>query len=39
MVLVAGYTGFVQSDFNAINNGVKAALAGTDLDMPLSAFF
>jgi beta-glucosidase-like glycosyl hydrolase len=39
MVLVAGYEGFVESDFNAINNGGNAALTGTDLDMPLSAFF
>ncbi len=29
-----GFQGFVLSDFNSINDGLKAALAGTDLDMP-----
>lgn len=28
------FQGFVLSDFNSINDGLKAALAGTDLDMP-----
>ncbi|PHN17280.1 beta-glucosidase [Pseudomonas sp. ICMP 561] len=28
-----GYTGFVQSDYNAIVNGLNAAKAGTDVDM------
>ena len=29
-----GFQGFVLSDFNSITDGLKAALAGTDLDMP-----
>ncbi|MDP1068828.1 hypothetical protein, partial [Klebsiella pneumoniae] len=28
-----GYAGFVQSDYNAVVNGLPAAQAGTDLDM------
>jgi len=28
-----GYAGFVQSDYNAVVNGLNAAQAGTDLDM------
>ncbi|MBH3441688.1 beta-glucosidase [Pseudomonas luteola] len=29
-----GFKGFVVSDFNSIQNGYKAAMAGADLDMP-----
>ncbi|WP_285404900.1 glycoside hydrolase family 3 C-terminal domain-containing protein [Luteibacter sp. ME-Dv--P-043b] len=29
-----GYSGFIESDYNAIIDGKKAALAGTDIDMP-----
>jgi beta-glucosidase len=29
-----GFNGFVESDFVGIHNGLKAAQAGTDLDMP-----
>ena len=28
-----GYTGFIQSDYNAVVHGLNAAQAGTDLDM------
>jgi beta-glucosidase len=29
-----GFQGFIESDFTAIHDGLKAALAGMDLDMP-----
>jgi beta-glucosidase len=34
-----GFKGFVESDYNGINNGIKAALGGCDLDMPAGNFF
>jgi beta-glucosidase len=33
-----GFEGFIESDFAAIHDGLKAALAGMDLDMPGGSF-
>jgi beta-glucosidase len=33
-----GYRGILESDYDAIHDGVKAALAGCDLDMPTGTF-
>jgi beta-glucosidase len=33
-----GFRGFIESDFGAIHDGLKAALAGMDLDMPGGSF-
>jgi beta-glucosidase len=33
-----GFQGFIESDFTAIHDGLKAALAGMDLDMPGGTF-
>ncbi len=33
-----GYKGFIESDYNALQNGKKGALGGTDIDMPSGQF-
>ncbi len=34
-----GFTGFLETDYDAMHDGVKGALAGCDVDMPEGLFF